>query len=43
MEVKIEIISPESFLNITFLELFNFCCGTMEDVLGPIYLRNTKI
>ena len=24
MEVEINIISPESFLNLTFLELFNF-------------------
>ena len=29
MEVEIEIIRTEWILNLTFLELFNFCCYTI--------------
>ena len=42
IEVEIKIISFESFLNLTFLGLFNFCCDMIED-LFKIFLRNAKI
>ena len=39
MGVEVKIIRPESFFNLTLLELFNFYCETIEDLFEDLFLK----